>query len=159
MKSLNLQLNSSDLIRSSNFQNLAWAISYSIFSRGHNSLRIRLESYSYYNFQLSISCCRMKQLAPIFIRLFHQLQHTPTSSTALWYPHIAEGPLLVTGASGPLAQLVLSDLLDTYHVPPRDIIPVTRSVHKLRWLRQRGVEVRFGDFDRPKSLPTAFSGG
>ena len=81
------------------------------------------------------------------------------SSTALWYPHAAEGPLLVTGASGPLAQLVLSDLLDTYHVPSREIISVTRSVRKLRFLKQRGVEVRFGDFDRPKSLPAAFSGG
>lgn len=102
----------------------------------------------------------MKQFALVCVRLFHHLQNTctPITSTALWYPH-AEGPLLVTGASGPLAQMVLSDLLNTYRVPPREIVCVTRSVNKLKWLKQRRVEVRFGDFDFPKSLPAAFSGG
>lgn len=66
---------------------------------------------------------------------------------------------MVTGASGSLAQLVLEELLDIYRVPPEKLLAVTRSVHKLKRIEKRGVKVRFGDFDKPNSLKTAFAGG
>lgn len=72
---------------------------------------------------------------------------------------LADGSLVVSGASGQLGQLILPHLLDTYCVPPSNIIAVTRSVEKLSKYQHKGVNVRFGDFDKPESLETAFSGG
>lgn len=66
--------------------------------------------------------------------------------------------LLVTGASGGLGQLVLTDLLDRHHVAPDRIIAVTRSPERLTDFAARGVTVRAGDFDDPETLPAAFAG-
>ena len=77
-----------------------------------------------------------------------------TQSTCL-----ADGPLVVSGASGQLGQLILHHLLDSYCVPPSNVIAITRSVDKLSGYQQKGVNVRFGDFDKPESLAKAFSGG
>jgi NAD(P)H dehydrogenase (quinone) len=41
---------------------------------------------------------------------------------------------------------------------PQDLILVTRSPDDLADVAARGVEVRYGDFDRPESLPAAFAG-
>ena len=70
-----------------------------------------------------------------------------------------EGPLIVTGASGNLGQLVIKELLDTHKVPPAKIIAVTRSVEKLENLKQRGVVVHHADLDDAVSLRAAFKGG
>ena len=62
------------------------------------------------------------------------------------------GPLIVTGASGHLGQLVIKELLDTHKVQPSKIIAVSRSVDKLADLKQKGVDVRAGDFNDANSL-------
>jgi NAD(P)H dehydrogenase (quinone) len=65
--------------------------------------------------------------------------------------------LVVTGASGHLGRLVAEQLLE--RVAPEQLVLVTRSPEALRELGARGVEVRYGDFDDPASLPDAFAGG
>jgi len=65
--------------------------------------------------------------------------------------------LIVTGAAGHLGRLVTEHLLE--RVAPEDLVLVTRRPEALRAFSARGVEVRYGDFDRPASLPEAFAGG
>jgi NAD(P)H dehydrogenase (quinone) len=73
---------------------------------------------------------------------------------------MAEKPprLLVTGASGGLAQLVMRNLLDVHGVAAERILAVTRSPEKLAPFAARGVVVRRGDFDAPEALVEAFAG-
>jgi NAD(P)H dehydrogenase (quinone) len=63
-------------------------------------------------------------------------------------------PVLVTGASGHLGRLVAENLVE--RMPAREIILVTRHPEALRDMTERGVTVRFGDFDQPDTLPAAF---
>jgi NAD(P)H dehydrogenase (quinone) len=69
-----------------------------------------------------------------------------------------EPTLLVSGASGSLAQLIIRDLLDVHGVAPERVIAVTRSPKKLAPFAARGVVVRRGDFDAPEALVEAFTG-
>lgn len=66
------------------------------------------------------------------------------------------GPFIVTGASGQLGRLVVDQLLQAGAGP---IIAVTRNPEKLADLRNKGVDVRKGDFKDPASLGPAFAGG
>jgi NAD(P)H dehydrogenase (quinone) len=63
--------------------------------------------------------------------------------------------LLVTGASGHLGRRVLELLLETYE---GTLIAATRTPQKLANLGQRGVIVRYADFENPDSLSQAFKG-
>ncbi len=65
--------------------------------------------------------------------------------------------IIVTGASGQFGQLVTEVLLQ--RLPASDLILVTRNPRSLESTAQRGAEVRYGDFDKPDSLRTAFAGG
>jgi NAD(P)H dehydrogenase (quinone) len=65
--------------------------------------------------------------------------------------------VIVTGASGHIGRLVADDLLE--RIPPADIVLVTRHPQALRDIAERGVTVRYGDFDEPESLSEAFAGG
>jgi NAD(P)H dehydrogenase (quinone) len=65
--------------------------------------------------------------------------------------------VIVTGAAGHLGRLVAEHLLE--RVAPQHLVLVTRRPEALRELRARGVDVRYGDFDDPASLPDAFAGG
>jgi NAD(P)H dehydrogenase (quinone) len=65
--------------------------------------------------------------------------------------------VIVTGASGHLGRQVTEQLLR--RVAPEDMILVTRMPDALRTLRDRGIAVRYGDFDEPASLREAFAGG
>jgi NAD(P)H dehydrogenase (quinone) len=65
--------------------------------------------------------------------------------------------IVVTGASGRLGRLVTTALLR--RVPASALILVSRSPDKLASLAQRGAAVRYGDFERPDSMPAAFAGG
>jgi NAD(P)H dehydrogenase (quinone) len=64
---------------------------------------------------------------------------------------------IITGASGAFAQLATSLLLE--RVPASELILVTRNPDALAPLARRGATVRFGDFDKPDTLPGAFAGG
>lgn len=65
--------------------------------------------------------------------------------------------IIITGASGDLGAMVTDIVLET--LPPQDLVLVSRRPDALHHLARRGVEVRFGDFDQPASLQTAFAGG
>ncbi|HXS27979.1 MAG TPA: NAD(P)H-binding protein [Steroidobacteraceae bacterium] len=65
--------------------------------------------------------------------------------------------IVVTGASGHYGRRLTELLLA--RVRPPDLILVTRRPERLQAAADRGVEVRYGDFDRPERLPEAFKGG
>jgi NAD(P)H dehydrogenase (quinone) len=66
-------------------------------------------------------------------------------------------PTIVTGASGHLGRLVAEELLE--RLPASELILVTRHPEALEDMTERGASVRYGDFDEPQSLPSAFAGG
>jgi NAD(P)H dehydrogenase (quinone) len=65
--------------------------------------------------------------------------------------------IVVTGASGAFGKMATDLLLES--VAPSDLILVTRKPDSLAHLAARGAQVRFGDFDDPESLKSAFKGG
>ncbi|MDX1561671.1 MAG: NAD(P)H-binding protein [Gammaproteobacteria bacterium] len=71
-------------------------------------------------------------------------------------PARAANQLLITGASGQLAQRVAELLLET--VPAERLTLVSRNPGALATFEQRGVTVRRGDFAEPESLADAFAG-
>jgi NAD(P)H dehydrogenase (quinone) len=65
--------------------------------------------------------------------------------------------VVISGASGQLGRLVAEQLLG--QLPVEELILVSRSPRDLAEFAERGVEVRWGDFDAPESLLEAFAGG
>jgi NAD(P)H dehydrogenase (quinone) len=65
--------------------------------------------------------------------------------------------IVVTGASGHLGRLVVSELLGR-GVAAEQIVATTRRVEALDDLAARGVQVRHADFDVPETLAAAFAG-
>jgi NAD(P)H dehydrogenase (quinone) len=72
-------------------------------------------------------------------------------------PGQAARKLIITGASGQLGRATAAATLE--HVPAGDLILVTRRPESIDELAALGADVRFGDFDDPASLATAFAGG
>jgi NAD(P)H dehydrogenase (quinone) len=66
--------------------------------------------------------------------------------------------IIISGASGRLGKEVVEILLER-DLPATDLILVSRTPDKLSAFAGRGASVRFGDFDKPESLDTAFAGG
>jgi len=64
--------------------------------------------------------------------------------------------LLVTGATGNLGGFVVEALLKK--VSAENIVVSVRNPEKAEGLKAKGVDVRFGDFDKPESLESAFAG-
>src|SRR5574342_42206 len=64
--------------------------------------------------------------------------------------------ILVTGATGKLGTKVVETLLKT--IPATQLAVSVRNPEKAEGLRDRGVEVRQGDFDHPETLDSAFAG-
>lgn len=64
--------------------------------------------------------------------------------------------ILVTGATGKLGTKVVEALLKT--VPADQLAVSVRNPEKAEAMKDRGVEVRQGDFDLPETLETAFAG-
>ncbi len=64
--------------------------------------------------------------------------------------------LLVTGATGKLGTKIVEEILKT--IPASQLAVSVRNPEKAESLRVRGVEVRYGDFDQPETLDTAFAG-
>ena len=63
----------------------------------------------------------------------------------------------VTGATGQLGRLVLTELLDR-GVPAADLVALARTPAKAADLAARGVEVRAADYDDEPTLPAALAG-
>lgn len=66
--------------------------------------------------------------------------------------------LYVSGASGQLAQRVLTHLVDHHRIPPALIVAGTRKPEKLEAWAAKGVKVRKADFEDPASLAAALKG-
>ncbi|HJF32188.1 MAG TPA: SDR family oxidoreductase [Sporosarcina psychrophila] len=64
--------------------------------------------------------------------------------------------ILVTGATGQLGSKIVESLIKT--VPAEQLAVSVRNPEKAAGLKARGVDVRYGDFDKPETLDTAFSG-
>lgn len=65
--------------------------------------------------------------------------------------------VVVTGATGHLGRLVVEGLLEA-GVAPGEIVAGGRRTERLADLAERGVRVAVVDYDRPETLPEAFSG-
>ena len=65
--------------------------------------------------------------------------------------------IVVTGATGQLGRLVISQLLER-GVPAAGIVAAVRSPAKAADLAERGVTVREADYTRPQTLVSAFAG-
>jgi len=68
------------------------------------------------------------------------------------------GNIIVSGAAGHLGELTIRELL-ARGIPASRLILVSRTPDRLQSYAGRGASVRFGDFTKPESLPTAFAGG
>src|SRR5215831_6252193 len=66
--------------------------------------------------------------------------------------------IIVSGASGQLGGLVVQGLL-AKGVPAKNLILVSRNTQGLEAFAKQGATVRFGDFEKPESLPAAYAGG
>ncbi|ANY70058.1 NAD(P)-dependent oxidoreductase [Paenibacillus sp. BIHB 4019] len=64
--------------------------------------------------------------------------------------------LMVTGATGQLGSLIVESLLQL--VPANSLAVSVRSPKKAEAWSALGVDVRYGDFDKPESLVSAFDG-
>jgi NAD(P)H dehydrogenase (quinone) len=64
--------------------------------------------------------------------------------------------ICVSGASGQLGRLVGEELLG--HLEAHELVLMSRTPEALPEFADRGVEVRYGDFDEPGSLAEAFAG-
>lgn len=73
---------------------------------------------------------------------------------------LAQDKIIVSGASGQVGSLVIDELL-ARQVAPEDLILVSRTPNTdhLNAYAARGAKVRFGDFNQPESLDTAYRGG
>jgi NAD(P)H dehydrogenase (quinone) len=65
--------------------------------------------------------------------------------------------IVVTGATGRLGRHVVESLLSR-GVPAGQIVAVGRSIEKIQDLADRGVDVRFANYDEPESLRKALTG-
>ena len=64
--------------------------------------------------------------------------------------------IAIAGASGNLGRKTADDVLE--RIAPSELVLVTRTPERLQSYAARGITVRYGDFDRPDSLPAAFAG-
>lgn len=64
--------------------------------------------------------------------------------------------LLITGATGKLGTKIVETLLET--VPAEQLAVSVRSLEKAQNLKDRGIDVRHGNFDEPETLDKAFAG-
>jgi NAD(P)H dehydrogenase (quinone) len=64
--------------------------------------------------------------------------------------------IAVTGATGHLGRLVITQLLEK--VPAAELVAIARTPDRAKDLAARGVQVRRGDYARPETLPAALAG-
>lgn len=63
--------------------------------------------------------------------------------------------ILITGATGHLGSKVVNELLKK--VPASELAVSVRNPEKAAHLREQGIDVRHGDFDKPETLDAAFA--
>lgn len=61
--------------------------------------------------------------------------------------------ILVTGATGQLGSQIVENLLTT--IPSNEIAVLVRDEEKAKLLKEKGVQIRIGDYHQPESLVTA----
>ncbi|WP_407268571.1 SDR family oxidoreductase [Radiobacillus sp. PE A8.2] len=67
--------------------------------------------------------------------------------------------IIITGATGQLGGLIINNLLENEKIPAQDIVAVARNTDKAKQqYADLGIEIRYGDYDNPESLPEAFAG-
>jgi uncharacterized protein YbjT (DUF2867 family) len=64
--------------------------------------------------------------------------------------------IVVSAATGEFGRLVVDQLL--YRVPASDVAVAVHDVHKAADLADRGVQLRYGDYEEPDSLRDSFNG-
>ncbi|WP_116124355.1 NAD(P)H-binding protein [Lewinella sp. IMCC34183] len=64
--------------------------------------------------------------------------------------------IIITGATGQLGHQVIAALRQ--HLPANQLVASVRDTHKAAAQLNDGIEVRAGDFTRPRDLETAFAG-
>jgi NAD(P)H dehydrogenase (quinone) len=64
--------------------------------------------------------------------------------------------IVITGATGHLGRLVIEELLKK--VPAREVAVAVRNVAKAAELAERGIDVRYADYEKSETLATAFRG-
>ncbi|GLY61135.1 quinone oxidoreductase [Pectobacterium brasiliense] len=64
--------------------------------------------------------------------------------------------IAITGASGQLGRLVITQLLEK--VPASDIVALVRDVNKVADLSAKGVQVKAADYNQPEALVSALQG-
>lgn len=64
--------------------------------------------------------------------------------------------IAITGASGNLGRLAVEGLLQK--LPANQIVATVRSLEKADDLRERGIQVREADYDKPETMLDAFNG-
>jgi NAD(P)H dehydrogenase (quinone) len=68
----------------------------------------------------------------------------------------ANETIVITGATGHLGRLVVEQLLQ--HVDPSNLAVAVRNVEKAADFKERGIDVRHADYDKPETVRTAFAG-
>ena len=63
----------------------------------------------------------------------------------------------VTGSTGHLGPLVIAEMLGR-GIAPQDIVAIARTPAKAAALTRAGVDVRYGDYSKPETLPGALAG-
>lgn len=83
---------------------------------------------------------------------------TPAHAFAATAASATQDKIIVSGASGQLGELTVKELLKR-GVAAKNLILVSRTPDKLAEYAKLGASVRYGDFYKPESLPSAFAGG
>lgn len=65
--------------------------------------------------------------------------------------------ILITGATGKLGGIVIETLLQN-NIPPHEIAALVRDKNKAAGLKEKGIEIRIGDYDDRPSLDEAMKG-
>ena len=69
---------------------------------------------------------------------------------------VGEDKIIISGASGQLGRLTIGELL-ARGVKPQNLILVSRTPDSLAEFAKQGASVRFGDVDKPESLPAVWT--
>ncbi len=102
------------------------------------------------NYRFILKTFALSLLCAVFLPGSLTLAATPAAAT--------QEKFIISGASGQLGELTVKELLGR-GVPAKNLILVSRTPEKLAEFAKLGAVTRFGDVDKPESLPAAYKGG